>query len=184
MLVESGAFPGLEQAEAESTGRTDEDERDNKPVQIGDAAPRTLYVSRRVLNVAELAAWAQSQGLSIGSADDLGGPLHVTIAHSSQAVDWMKIGTDWSADDDGVLVVPPGGPRVFEVIGKGANALHFGSSRLSWRNREIIEAGASWDFEDYSPHITINYDSSVDVSKVVPYRGKIVLGPEIFEELK
>jgi hypothetical protein len=38
---------------------------------------------------------------------------------------------------------------------------------------------------EYQPHITITYKpGDVDIEKGEPYRGKIVLGPEIFEEVK
>jgi hypothetical protein len=44
------------------------------------------------------------------------------------------------------------------------------------------EAGASWDWPDYQPHISLS-KAPVDLSKIEPYRGEIVLGPEIFEEI-
>jgi hypothetical protein len=61
--------------------------------------------------------------------------------------------------------------------------LMFASSQLYWRHREIVEAGASHDFPDYTPHVSLT-ESPVDLSGVEPYRGRIVLGPEIFEELR
>ena len=61
--------------------------------------------------------------------------------------------------------------------------LMFASSLLSWRHEEIIRIGASHDFPDYQPHISLT-KAAVDLSKVEPYRGKIVLGPEVFEPLK
>lgn len=61
--------------------------------------------------------------------------------------------------------------------------LLFASSQLCWRHEEIIRAGASHDYPDYTPHISLT-KTYVDLSKVVPYRGRIVLGPEIFEEVR
>jgi hypothetical protein len=44
--------------------------------------------------------------------------------------------------------------------------------------------GASFDFEEYQPHVTITYQGGdLDLSKVEPYRGKLVFGPEIFSEV-
>jgi hypothetical protein len=55
---------------------------------------------------------------------------------------------------------------------------------LSWRHEDIKRAGASWDHPQYQPHITISWKAAdVDLEKVEPYRGKIVLGPEIFEPI-
>ena len=50
--------------------------------------------------------------------------------------------------------------------------------------RAMVEAGATWDWPEYQPHISIQVGGNVDLSKVEPYQGKIVLGPEIFEELR
>jgi phage-related protein (TIGR01555 family) len=149
---------------------------DAKPVK--DAAPRTLYVCRPVLNAAEIIAWAKRQGFkSTLAADD----LHVTVAFSRQPVDWMAI--DGNAADE--VKVQAGGPRLVETLGQGAVALLFKSWELAWRWRDIKDIGASWDWPTYQPHITITYEpGDVDLSKVEPYQGEIVLGPERFEEIE
>jgi len=146
-----------------------------------NAAPRSLYVRRDVLNWRELAAWAKEQGFptTVGEA------MHVTIAYSRAPVDWMRITEAWSREPDGTLAVPAGGPRVVEQLGPaGAVVLEFNCSDLKWRHDQIREAGASWDFADYTPHITFTYEPG-DVAKalesITPYAGEIVLGPEIFE---
>jgi hypothetical protein len=62
----------------------------------------------------------------------------------------------------------------------------FTSSELSWRWFHIKGCGASWKYgEDFQPHVTLTYkgDDTLDLSKVEPYRGPIILGPEIFEEV-
>lgn len=146
-----------------------------------DAQPRTLYVSRKVENVDDIKAWAKAQGLP-GLDDD----LHVTIAFSRQPVDWIKMGSTWAdaaQNGTGQLIITAGGPRVVEPLGDRTAVLMFASSDLSWRNREMREAGASWDHEDYQPHISLTGEP-VDLAKVEPYRGKIVLGPEVFEEIR
>ncbi|MFJ4587892.1 anti-CBASS protein Acb1 family protein [Pseudomonas moraviensis] len=193
LLVELSVMPGLEAA-IEKFGRElpDEDADDadppgtaaDQPVAkkaITDAAPRSLYVSRKVINGAEIIAWAKSQGFeSIVPAAD----LHVTVAYSRNPVDWMKVGESWSGDGKGQLKIAPGGARLIDKFGEGAVVLLFNSSELAWRHVSIVEAGASWDWPDYQPHITFTYEpGSVDIDKVEPYRGAIELGPEIFEEL-
>lgn len=142
-----------------------------------DAAPRTLYVSRKVANAADLIAWAKAQGFKTTlPADD----LHVTIAFSRTPVDWMKIGEAWQSE----LKLAAGGPRLMERFGE-ARVLLFKASELGWRHEAMNAAGASWDHEEYQPHITISYDpESPDLADVEPYQGEIVLGPELFAEVK
>lgn len=191
MLVEQGVVPGLEAA-VDEFGLVDEEDLEEEvpltqpPARVAplqDAAPRPLYVQRKVTNGAEILAWAKTQGFEITvPADD----LHVTVAYSRQALDWMKVGGDWSGRQDGGLTVSPGGARLVEPLGgEGAVVLLFNSSELAWRHMQIREAGASWDYEEYQPHITITYQAGeLDLSRVEPYRGKIEFGPEIFEDLQ
>lgn len=182
-LTESGAFPGLESYDGEFGGDDPDTEEESSALEnrsetgIDDAAPRTLYVSRRVENAAELIAWAKEQGFkSTLPADD----LHVTIAFSRKTVDWMKAGQPWGEQ----IEVPAGGPRLMEQFGE-ARVFLFASSHLSWRHEEIKRAGATWDHPEYQPHITISYDEDApDLSEVEPYKGRIVLGPELFSEIK
>lgn len=142
-----------------------------------DAAPRTLYVSRKVINAADLIAWAKGQGFkSTLPADD----LHVTVMYSPTAVDWMKVGESWA----GELKVAAGGPRLMERFGE-ARVLLFKAAELDWRHESIKAAGASWDYPEYQSHITISYDpESPDLESIEPYQGEIILGPEIFAEVK
>lgn len=193
-LVEDGSLPGLEAAIDEFGRLADqEDETDGAeaamtpplmvPAEeaeqertVSDAAPRTLYVNRRVVNADEIIAWAKAQGFETTlPADD----LHVTIAFSRKPVDWMAIGEPWAAE----LTIHPGGPRLMERFGD-AQVLLFASSELKWRHDAIREAGASWDHAEYQPHITISYTGHPDFESVQPYQGRIVLGPERFEEVK
>ncbi|CRM04914.1 phage-associated protein, family [Pseudomonas sp. 28 E 9] len=195
LLVELSVMPGLEAAIDQFGAELPDEEGgagdDDLPVSEGDlvadkkalsdAAPRTLYVSRKVTNGADIIAWAKTQGFeSTVPANE----LHVTVAYSRNLVDWMKVGESWSGDGKGELKIAPGGARLIDKFGEGAVVLLFNSSELSWRHVTIVEAGASWDWPDYQPHITFTYEpGSVDIDKVEPYRGAIELGPEIFEEL-
>lgn len=142
-----------------------------------DAAPRTLYVSRKVVNAADLIEWAKGQGFKTTiPADD----LHVTIAYSRTPVDWMKVGESWASE----LKVAAGGPRLMERFGE-ARVLLFKAAELDWRHENIKAAGDSWDHSEYQSHITISYDpESPDLQHVEPYQGEIILGPELFAEVK
>ena len=193
MLTESGVAPGLETAMQEWTAENPEgmeDEREDAQQRreqareagvVADAAPRTLYVQRKVLNADDIAAWARSQGFATTLAPQ---DMHVTLAYSRKEVDWLAVGNAWNTEEDGTTIVRAGGPRIVQKLGAEAVVLIFGSAELSYRHEEIKRAGASWDFPDYNPHITLTYKpGDVDLESVEPYRGAIVLGPEIFEEL-
>ncbi|MQX32627.1 DUF1073 domain-containing protein [Sinorhizobium meliloti] len=187
-FIEDGSLPGLDAA-IEEYGKLSEQEPDEEearaavgadpPVKAitGDAAPRTLYVSRKVINAENIIAWAKGQGFRTTlPAED----LHVTIAFSRAAVDWMKCGQPWESE----LKLPAGGPRLIDKFGEGAVVLLFKSRELEWRHEAIKDAGASWDWPEYQPHITISYDGAPDdLSAVEPYQGEIVLGPELFKEV-
>jgi phage-related protein (TIGR01555 family) len=154
------------------------------PRAVNDAAPRSLYVSRAVLNAQEVIDWARSQGFdsTLDAAD-----LHVTIMHSRKELDWMDVETNWGSDDDGGLRIKPGGARLVEPLGdEGAVVLLFNSSELSWRHEQLKQAGAQHSFDEYQPHVTITYrkPAGLDLKTVEPYVGALDLGPEIFQEIR
>ena len=69
--------------------------------------------------------------------------------------------------------------------GAQAKVLLFASSALSWRHEDMKRNGASFDHDEYQPHVTISYAANgPDLASVEPFRGPIELGPEIFEELR
>jgi len=180
---EGGGMGGMNEPEGEDAPEVPGEEAGPQAAAaIADAEPRTLYVSREVLNASEIIAWAKSQGFTTTVPAD---ELHVTVAYSRAPVDWMKVEEDWSATKEGNLTVSAGGPRMVEALGdKGAVVLMFASSALAWRHMTIRKAGATWDYPEYQPHVTITYSGAdLDLATVEPYRGVIELGPEMFEEL-
>lgn len=185
-LVENGVFPGLEKAAKDypvdndsdippSEGGEDPDPDGN--FNANDAAPQPLYVRRDVLNAEAIIDWAKSQGFKTTLPDD---DLHVTIAFSRKPVDWFKMGEAWQSE----LKIPEGGPRQMEKFGD-ATVLLFGSSELIYRHDRMIDDGATWDHAEYQPHITISYaKDGPAIEDIEPYQGEIILGPEIFQEIK
>lgn len=143
--------------------------------------PRPLYVYRQLLNAGELLDWARAQGFaSTLPADD----LHVTVTYSKRPVNWFAMGQFGS--NTGEVIVGPGGPRLVERLGDGsAVALLFQSLDLQWRHREMRDAGASWDWPSYLPHITLSYAAGdLDLAAVEPYQGRLIFGPERFEAIQ
>lgn len=185
-LIESSSWPGADTAydsvkEELSKPRieVEEDEEDENK-NLGDAAPRTLYVYRRVLNAHAIIKHFKDQGFKTTLPE---GDMHVTIAYSRTPVDWMKISEPW---EDEIRIVP-GGARLMEAFGPNGEAkvLIFNSSHLAWRHEEIKRSGATWDWPDYQPHVTISFDPEApDLSSINPYIDEIILGPELFEEVK
>lgn len=143
--------------------------------------PRPLYVHRKLLNADKLVAWARKQGFRsvVDPAD-----MHVTVAYSKRPVNWFSMGDDFGFYREPLRVMP-GGPRVVDRLGdKGAVVLHFWDGYIANRHRTMREAGASWDFPSYLPHVTFTYDpGEVDLAKVEPFTGELQFGPEIFEPI-
>jgi len=180
-LTESGIAPGLEADYADyfnAQGNDDNlpDDDETAPV-IADARPQTLYVSRKLLNGADVIRWAKAQGFkSTLPADD----MHVTIAFSRAPVDWMECGTSYQSRLD----VASGGPRQMDQFGE-ARVLLFTDGDLKWRHEEIKGAGATWDHPEYQPHVMISYDPDApDIADIEPYQGPLIFGPEIFSVVK
>lgn len=137
---------------------------------------RPLYASRPVANAEDIIAWAREQGFrtTVPASE-----MHVTVAHSREPVDGTTVGA--SAPSETVT----GGERSVEQLGDdGAVVLRIESQALTDRWQEYRDAGASWDFDSYKPHITITYQAGdLDLSNVEPYRGPIHLGEEAQEAL-
>jgi hypothetical protein len=133
----------------------------------------TLYVHRPLLNADELIAWAKANGFTNTLAPQ---DLHVTIAFSKAPLMWERFTPDTS-----ILTVTPATTSVKPLGDKGAVVLLFTSEVLSERWKEFRDGGASWDWPEYQPHVSITYHGEdVDLSKVKPYTGKLVFGPEVF----
>lgn len=146
---------------------------------VRDASPRTLYLRRDVLNADEIIKWFKDQGVPEVYAPE---SLHVTIIYSKTPVDWMKMGQPWDAR----LELPEGGPRVLDKFGDAGDVLVqlFASNELRWRHDLAKEIGATSDFPEYQPHISISLRAGeVDLINLKPWQGPIILGPEVYEEV-
>ena len=135
---------------------------------------QTIYVRRPLLNVNDIKKWADTQGLTLEP------DLHVTIIYSKTPVDWATIGPDIHKE-----VVLPGGLWFTDLFGpeKDTLVLRLYSEVLDAEHRYFRDCGASWDWGDYQPHLTITKGIK-DNKNILPYRGLIILGPEIMEPVK
>jgi hypothetical protein len=118
---------------------------------------KTLYVSRPVLNRDAIRLWAKKAGFeSCLPPED----FHVTIVYSKKMFDWNK-----SEPDINIVYIEP--------------AKEDRSLLPRWE--ELISLGAHSKFDSYRSHITISYHGMP--SKVIPYTGEIILGPEVWQEV-
>lgn len=136
-----------------------------------------LYIHRPLLNGMDLHKWAGEQGLAstLNPSD-----MHVTLLFSKEPVMWEK----FELDDSQVTVRE--GARRMDKFGKEGDVLvlHFESSFLEQRNHEFMSLGGSSDFVGYKAHVTISYNAAdVDISKILPYQGPLIFGPEIGKAL-
>lgn len=139
----------------------------------------SLYVCRKVLNAEEIIAWAKGAGFETTYPAD---QMHVTVCYSKTPMDWHSVPDhfDHLRLTDGIRELVRLGPKGAE----DTIVLRFTSQTLAKRHREFKEAGASWDYEEYYPHISISRNIPDNLSSIVPYSGRIELGPEIFSEVK
>jgi hypothetical protein len=168
------------------------EEAEEEPI-VQASTPRTLYVFREVLNASQLYTWGKKYGIK-----DMQKGLHVTVCYSRTKLDWMTVQPEWmmssdpEAEAEARLMVMPGGARVVEVMGQGDDrviALKFQNAELQYRHRAFRDAGASHDFPDYQPHVTLaplagNEEAFEKLKASDAYKGAIALGAEMFEEVK
>lgn len=146
---------------------------------------KTLYCSRNLLNGEEFLKWAEDQGFKkcLDPSD-----MHVTIAFSKKKIDWSELTDSFDHIQSTVNKKhPEKTKREVKQFDGGAIVLTFENSDLHRRWEEFKEDfGASWDYPDYHPHITITYDGlpeGMKLEDIEPYEGKLEFGPEIMKEL-
>lgn len=184
-MVESANDNAVRPVAVSGRGAKTQSARVTKRDSIQDAEAAPLYVSRKVLNPQEVLKHFRAQGVpNLETAAS----LHVTVLYSRRPVDWMAMGSSWNSDDQGRLRLPPGGPRQLDLFGPEENILvqTIQHNELTWRHEQMVSAGASHDFEEFTAHITISKGKtgSFDLSALKPYTGRIVLGAEIFERIE
>lgn len=136
---------------------------------------KTLYVSRPVLNAQEIYDWFSRQGVFGLTAP---AKMHVTVAYSTTPVDWSLLGLQLND-----LTIIQGNQRTIETFGD-ANVLVLQKDYLNARWQMIMDAGASFSFTPYRPHITFAYgEQVVNLGAVKIFDRIITLGPEVFAEL-
>ncbi len=139
-----------------------------------------IYIQRKVLNHDDITDWARNSGFTSMMPVD---SLHVTVVYCKKKVDWNTV----NRDQPEVIVIDEeeDGPRHVEQFDAGACVLEIKSEMLLNRSEELRALGIHSKFPDYRAHITITYEKpdDLDITKIEPYHGLIVLGPEIIETI-
>ena len=145
-----------------------------------------LYISRPLLNAAEITAWATQQGFPTAIP---GNKLHVTLAYSNDPVCWEP-NSDIKPEESEIRVPAEDkqlkkSHRALRSLGdEGAVALTFTSPTLTKRWTHLVAAGMPTIFPDYLAHVTITFAApkSMDLTTLAPYSGQLVFGGEVFQE--
>lgn len=128
-----------------------------------------LRVGRHVTNPAQLEELRDQLGLA-----PVGSRMHLTLAFSRAPVDW----------NSSPFFARTG---LIELTATRLPLARFGnlvvvlieSERLRARGQEMINAGASWDFEPFTPHVTLGKaPQEVEIPEHFVPREPIWFGPE------
>ncbi len=135
-----------------------------------------LYVCRPLDNADEVRRWAAGTGLRTGL---LPGDMHVTVAFSRAAVDWAAL------DPDPTPITIPVPDGRLKRLGEAAIVLRFAAPELARRHHALRAAGASWDFPEYLPHVTITYHPPPgwQLEGAPPFSGFLFFGAERWKPL-
>ena len=136
---------------------------------------KTLYVKRRLINAEDLIAWAKANGFDKCLQPD---DMHVTVCYSKKPMDWSKV-TPKTANVTNV------GERELKQFGD-VTVLAFDAPVLEGHHDRFMSAGGSHDYPRFNPHVSITWNKpdDLDISKIEPYSGPLVFGPEEFKEIK
>lgn len=144
-----------------------------------EKADSAQYIGRQVLNAGHLAAWWSSVAPENASRVCDPNP-HITVAYSSTEFEWVI--------DRSLVVIQP---EAFDGLGllgpDNAVVLFLNSPLLESRWQAMRDAGGSWSYDGYKPHVTLCYLGAEYDQKLGAYQADqivqpdfpIVLGPEL-----
>jgi len=130
-----------------------------------------IYISRPVLQMSALGLYEFATAIQL-DPETFVPDLHVTLAYSTDPVNWDDPAFQM---DPTQLTIEGAEDRAVEMLDGGAVVLRISSRALSQRWSQFIMAGASWDHDDFKPHITLAYDEGYDMDNV----GRSMYGPGI-----
>jgi hypothetical protein len=131
------------------------------------------YVSMKVKNKEELYDWFADQNVEVVPEDE----LHCTVSYSRKVF-------EHNVNEDEVIITPDQFIGI-ELLGdEGAVVLKFNSDKMQDRFNQCMREGATYDYNEYIPHITLTYNGKdLDLSKLELPIFDIVLYNETVEPL-
>ena len=145
-----------------------------KKKELTEDNKESIYVSRKVLNGEDIKSWFKEAGIDAVLDPE---KMHITIAYSRDKIDPSTV-----TPDTGRLNINPE-KRTMDSFDGDCLVMKVESPSLKPRWQYYMDAGCSFDYDEYQPHITISYDFGGDMSDFKPFPGTIELGPEVIEPL-
>lgn len=140
--------------------------------------PAPICVMIPVVNGSAIQEWAKTAGFTHTM---LPTDFHATVAYSKSPIDWSAV----PPIDEKISIAGNNERTVAKLGDNGAVVLHLtpeDSTLLRDRWSRYNEAGASWDYDDYTPHITISWKEDFtdeQLAKIKAYNGPILFDGEI-----
>ena len=146
---------------------------------------KPLYMKRKVLNAERIVEWAKSQGIPTTLDPD---DMHVTVIYSKDPFN-EEYTRHAEMNDEAPMYysghVVRGGKRSVERLGKDGEALvlKIECPKLAADHYSFRAMGASSDWPEYKPHITLSWQAEgIDEKAIKPFDGDIVFS-DIFVSL-
>lgn len=146
---------------------------------------KPLYMKRKVLNAERIVEWAKSQGIPTTLNPD---DMHVTVIYSKEPFNEEYTRMAEMQDEHPMYYgghVVRGGKRSVERLGANGEALvlKIECPKMASEHYAFRAMGASSDWPDYKPHITLSWQADgIDEKAIRPFDGDIVLS-DIFVSL-
>jgi hypothetical protein len=132
------------------------------------------YVSMRVKNAEQLHEWFKNQGVNVIPP----GEMHTTISYSRTPFAFQP--------SSHVVEIHPLKILGVQSLGAdGAIVMTLQSEELQARFNACISAGATFDYEEYTPHVTLTYDGvGLDINSLEMPPFPIILYKETVEPIE
>ena len=136
---------------------------------------KPIYIKRTLILSDAFLLWCKQCGFETRLPKE---ELHVTIAYSREPVDTDTIELQTNA------MMDMGSVRQLKMFGD-AVVLTFQDKELYERWNQLKALGCSWDYDDYSPHITITYNKphELDINDLIAFNGQLIFSHEELEDL-
>jgi uncharacterized protein len=131
----------------------------------------TIQIRREVMTPWPIVEKAEALGMTVADSTN----LHVTLIWSRTEVDWSLPAFEPRND---FVVIPPQAAEVKRFGDGSFVVLKIDCPEIEARHNELRAAGASWDYPQYNPHITLGGFDGSELPDRVALGDGLLLGPE------